>query len=275
MIFLGARLCWASMVEGTLKKMKVLHAVGEVVHYQLPLDDELISLNELLGQRLQLHFLKQINCVHCGRKTSKSFQQGYCFPCFRSLAQCDTCILKPELCHFDKGTCREPEWAMTHCMIPHTVYLANSSGLKVGITRSHQRMTRWIDQGAVAAIPLVEVKRRKDAGLVEIALGKHMSDKTNWRKMLKGDIESIDLEAAKSQALKQLPNDVAWQVIEAETYTIDYPVLEYPKKIASHNFDKQETVEGRLMGIKGQYLIFDTGVINIRKFSGYRIRLEH
>ncbi len=160
---------------------------------------------------------------------------------------------------------------MAHCMIPHTIYLANSSGLKVGITRSHQRVTRWIDQGAVAAIPLVEVKRRKDAGLIEIELGKTISDKTNWRTMLKGRIEPIDLASAKQKALTALPDHVAWQPIKQATYCIDYPVLEYPSKVSSHNLDKTPNVAGTLLGMKGQYLILDSGVINIRKFAGYQV----
>ena len=132
---------------GTLSKMKSeLHSP---VQYGLPLGDAVEPLNPHLGQRVQLRYTGRIFCVHCGRKTSKSFDQGYCFPCFRSLAQCDTCIVKPEQCHFAHGTCREPEWAQQFCFRSHTVYLANSSGLKVGITRDNQVPTRWIDQGAV------------------------------------------------------------------------------------------------------------------------------
>ena len=60
---------------------------------------------------------------------------------------------------------------------------------------------------------------------------------------------------------------------DAESQTFDYPVLEYPAKIVSHNLDKNPDLEGRLMGIKGQYLILDCGVINIRKYTGYQAQL--
>ncbi|MFX4228644.1 MAG: DUF2797 domain-containing protein [Porticoccaceae bacterium] len=111
--------------------------------YHLALDDERIPLNGFIGKTIALRYLGEINCVYCGRKTSKSFNQGYCFPCVRKLAQCDSCIIKPETCHYDQGTCREPDWAQTHCFTDHMVYLANTSGLKVGITRVTQLPTRW------------------------------------------------------------------------------------------------------------------------------------
>ena len=55
---------------------------------------------------------------------------------------------------------------------------------------------------------------------------------------------------------------------------INFPVLQFPEKVKSLNFDKQPIVEGVLQGIKGQYLMFDTGVLNIRKFGGYHVHLE-
>ena len=130
---------------GNLRKMTA--TLGDSVNYALPIGDTELPLNELLDQRLKLSFEGVINCVHCDRKTKKSFSQGYCFPCFRRLAACDSCIVSPEKCHFDAGTCREPDWAESHCFVDHVVYLANTSGVKVGITRSTQIPTRWIDQG--------------------------------------------------------------------------------------------------------------------------------
>src|SRR5690625_1150681 len=121
---------------GSLRKMAV--APGEPARYALPLGEESVPLNPFLGQEVRLQFRGAIHCIHCGRKSSKSFNQGYCYPCFRSLARCDTCIVRPELCHYFEGTCREPEWGDAHCMIPHIVYLANSTGTKVGITRHTQ-----------------------------------------------------------------------------------------------------------------------------------------
>jgi hypothetical protein len=249
--------------------------------YQLALGEHRVALNDYLGKQLSLRFLNEINCVYCGRKTNKSFNQGYCFPCFRKLAQCDTCIVKPETCHYDQGTCREPEWAQTHCFTDHMVYLSNTSGLKVGITRINQIPTRWIDQGAIQAIPLIRVADRKLSGLVETHLAKEMADKTSWQAMLKNLTDPMDLISERVKATEkalgyiknalQLTDLKDYSPQEGDSVEIEYPVLEYPTKVSSMNFDKNPVVEGTLMGIKGQYLMFDTGVINIRKFGGYNV----
>lgn len=265
-----------------LSKMKT--ALHKPVRYELPLGDEWLALNPLLGQRLQLRFTGRIFCVHCGRKTNKSFDQGYCYPCFRSLAQCDTCIVKPELCHFAAGTCREPDWAQQFCFRPHVVYLANSSGLKVGITRDTQIPTRWIDQGAIQALPIFQVNSRHQSGLVEITLGKYVADKTQWQAMLKNHVDILDMPAERDSLLEKCrleldalrdslePNAIL-PLTDAVPVAIEYPVLEYPVKISSFNLDKTPQIEGTLLGIKGQYLMFDTGVISIRKYSGYEVEV--
>ncbi len=265
---------------GALKKMRV--ALSSPVEYQLPVGDSLIALNPLLGKKMSMRYIGKINCSHCGRKTNKSFSQGYCYSCFKKLAQCDICIMSPEKCHFSQGTCREPQWAEDHCMQDHYVYLANSSGTKVGITRGTQIPTRWIDQGAIQAIPIFRVSNRLLSGQVEVIFKEHVADKTNWRKMLKGDVEAVDLAAERdrlfekcSAAIGKLQSEYGVQSVQtlsdAEELSIDYPVREFPEKISSLNFDKQPLLEGLLLGIKGQYLILDTGVINIRKFSSYQI----
>ena len=255
------------------------------VNYQLVLGDQILDLNERLGRPLKLRWHAQIFCDACGRRTNKSFAQGHCYPCMTRLARCDMCVLKPETCHFAAGTCREPEWGETHCMIGHIVYLANTSGLKVGITRENQVPTRWIDQGATQARPVARVSTRHVAGLVEVAIARSHADKTNWRAMLKGDGEALDLAAAASAALAGIESELAdirdahgadaVTALDAETVNIQYPVEHYPTKIASHNFDKRTEVEGTLEGIKGQYLIFDTGVINVRKFTGYDVEVSY
>lgn len=267
---------------GTVSKLK--SALDAPVQYGLPLGDEVMDLNPLLGQSLKLRYTGRIFCVHCGRKTSKSFDQGYCFPCFRSLAQCDTCIVKPEQCHFDQGTCREPDWAQQFCFRPHVVYLANSSGLKVGITRDNQVPTRWIDQGAIQALPVFQVHSRFHSGLVEITLGKYVADKTQWQAMLKNQVTPMDLKAERDALLEKcrleldaltdrLGGDAIVPLSDADVVSIEYPVVEYPTKVSSFNLDKTPQIEGRLMGIKGQYLMFDSGVINIRKYSGYELEV--
>lgn len=268
---------------GCLKKMTT--ELTKPVSYQLVVGDELIALNSLLGKELALRHTGRIFCVHCGKKTTKSFNQGYCYPCFTTLAQCDLCIVKPETCHYAEGSCREPAWGESYCFQPHVVYLANSSGIKVGITRRSQIPTRWIDQGAVQALPVFEVASRYLSGLLEVALAKQVSDKTSWQKMLKNNVEVLDLKGLRDTLLDVCADDInavverfgADSVVpltEAQVICLKYPVLEYPGKIKSFNFDKQAGVSGMLQGIKGQYLLFDTGVINIRKFGGYEVEVD-
>ena len=267
---------------GNVRKMKT--SLADTVQYQMLLGEISVPLNQYLGRHLQLDYEGVINCIHCARKTSKSFNQGYCYPCFKRLAQCDSCIISPEKCHYDAGTCREPEWGEQHCMIDHIVYLANTSGIKVGITRGTQVPTRWMDQGATQAVPIFRVDTRHHSGMVEILFKNHIADKTNWQAMLKGDAQPRDLEqvrqelmAACAAEIEHLQAQHGLQSIsvlaQAEETRITYPVLEYPDKVKSFNLDKTPTIAGTLMGIKGQYLIFDSGVINMRKYGGYHLTL--
>ncbi|WP_246116509.1 MULTISPECIES: DUF2797 domain-containing protein [Cobetia] len=252
-------------------------------NYVLRLGDERQPLNAYLGQPIRLTFSGQIHCTHCGRKTKKSFAQGHCYPCFRKLPQCDGCIMKPETCHFAEGTCRDPEWGEQFCFQPHIVYLANSSGLKVGITRATQMPTRWFDQGAIQALPIVEVSNRLQSGLVEVLFKQAVNDRTNWRAMLKGDVAELDLEAERDQLLAQMEDGLAAlqahcgegaiRVLRTTPLAFDFPVRTAPTKVTSFNFDKTPVVEGVLEGLKGQYLILDTGVINLRKFTGYEVEV--
>jgi len=269
--------------QGTMAKMRV--ALASPVTYDMPLGDQLIAVNPLVGSDIRLHYKGAIHCLHCDRLTKKSFSQGYCYPCFKRLPQCDLCIMSPERCHYDQGTCREPQWGEQHCMKLHYVYLANSSGIKVGITRSKNIPSRWIDQGAVQALPILAVDSRYQSGLVEVMFKQHVADKTNWRTMLKGEIESRDLVAVRDQLLGQCSDEIkALQqrfglqaiqpLMDGEVVGIDYPVLQYPIKVKSLSFDKTPLIEGTLLGVKGQYLILDTGVLNIRKFAGYTIELQ-
>ena len=266
--------------RGSLSKMAV--RLGETAQYAFRLDEQEVPVNPLLGKRVRLEFLGVIHCTHCGRKTKKSFSQGYCYPCFTRLAQCDSCIVSPEKCHFDAGTCREPEWGERFCMTDHVVYLANSSGVKVGITRASQIPTRWLDQGASQALPIFRVATRQQSGLVEDLLRTQVADKTNWRALLKGDAVPLDLPAIRDQLLESCAEGIAalqqrfglqaiQPVGDAEVLEIRYPVEAYPTKVASHDLEKTPVVEGILRGIKGQYLILDTGVINLRKYTAYQV----
>lgn len=252
------------------------------VGYRLELGGQQVNLNEWLGKEVRIENLQQIECIHCGRVTRKSFNQGYCYPCFSSLAQCDLCIMSPERCHFHLGTCRQPDWGMSNCMRPHIIYLSNTSGVKVGITRETQLPTRWIDQGAIQAMPILRVAKRYHAGLIEQAFKQYVSDRTNWRNMLKNEVEAIDLYQVFAtywpQVKAQLPPDLIAETEEIANpeniMNLDYPAISYPTKVTSFNLDKQALVEGVLDAIKGQYLILNNGVINIRKYGGYLVSLE-
>jgi hypothetical protein len=275
-----------SEVTGLLSKMAVeLSNESTTPRYQMVLSEHKVDMNALIGKVIHLTFHGEIHCQNCNRKVKKSYSGGFCFPCSQKLAKCDLCFMKPETCHFEQGTCREPEWGQAVCMQDHIVYLANSSGIKVGITRNGQVPTRWIDQGATQAIPIFKVKTRFQSGLVEVMFKQHVSDRTDWRKMLKGQAESVDLENVRQQlmvecadeieVLKQrFGNDEIVPLNNQDSLTIEYPVETYPTKVSSFNFDKTPEVTGLLKGIKGQYLIFDKGVINIRKFTGYNVTMR-
>jgi hypothetical protein len=275
-----------SPVKGCLQKMAAAlpSRQDEQVVYHLCAGEHRVALNERIGSPMRLAWSGAIACTHCGRATKKSFAQGYCYPCFKRLAQCDTCIMKPESCHYYQGTCREPEWGEAHCFQPHIVYLANSSGLKVGITRKTQMPTRWLDQGAIQALPILEVNTRQQSGFVEMLFKEQVADRTNWRAMLKGEVEPLDLRAERDRLLSKLADGLsqlrsvhgedAIRTLDEAPLQFDYPVAAFPRKVVSHNFDKQPLVEGTLQGVKGQYLMFDTGVINLRKFTGYEISVE-
>ncbi|WP_181104434.1 DUF2797 domain-containing protein [Pseudomonas entomophila] len=269
------------LARGSLSKMTA-HLDGPVVQYHFRLGEHEVAVNPLIGQRLRLEYLGAIHCTHCGRRTKTSFSQGYCYPCMTQLAQCDVCIMAPERCHYDAGTCRDPSWGERFCMTDHVVYLANSSGIKVGITRATQLPTRWLDQGASQALPILRVATRQQSGLVEDLLRTQVSDRTNWRALLKGEAEVLDLPAIRDQVLdncgeglRALQDRFGLQAIQplpdAEVVQMRYPVEAYPTKVVSFNLDKNPVVEGTLKGIKGQYLIFDTGVINIRKYTAYQL----
>ncbi|EMY79610.1 PF10977 family protein [Leptospira weilii serovar Ranarum str. ICFT] len=231
-----------------------------------------------LGKKVKLEFTGKIRCVSCGRITKKSFNQGNCFTCFQTLAENDMCILRPDTCHFHLGTCREPDWGESHCFISHTVYLANSSAIKVGITKENPVSNRWVDQGAVQGIPLVEVTSRRDAGIIEKELSKVLSDRTTWQKMVAGDPEEVDLSERKKEFIRKIESldlDLDYKISPQESpTTIRYPVQSYPLKIQSLAPDKNPVIEDVLTGIKGQYLLFESGVINIRAYGGYETILS-
>lgn len=256
-----------------LSKMKA--ALEDQVQYTLKGEAENIDMNQLLGQKIKMTYMQKQQCASCG-KEKKLFAQGFCYDCFMNAPEAAPCIINPELCEGHLGKGRDVEWEKAHHVQPHVVYLAVASALKVGVTRETQVPTRWIDQGASFAIKLAEVPYRKLAGDIEVALKGTFTDKTNWRAMLKNEIGDFDLEEEKWQCEELLPNDLSDYMSEDDDIIeINYPVLEFPKKVKSIGFDKQLIIEGQLLGIKGQYLLLDDNrVINIRKHTGYYVDFE-
>ena len=272
-----------TIIIGSLKKLKSVP--GNPIQYYLRIAEQEISLNNVLDDYICLNYTGNIYCIQCGRKTKKSFQQGFCFPCLQRLNECNLCVIHPERCQVEKGTCPHDDWAHVQCHQPHIVYLANSSGLKVGITRETQVPTRWIDQGAKQAIPIFKTSNRYQAGLVEVALKAFVSDRTNWREMLTREASDVDLLLARDELLlqakdklheviHQFPAGAIEPVSTTAVMELVYPVQHYLQKIQSLSFDQNSEVVGKLLGVKGQYLILEGGVINVRKFSGYEVRCQ-
>ncbi len=262
--------------EVNLLKMRT--ELNSSVDYFLSLKNEELYVNNLINRTVSLKWTGEIYCIKCGNKTQKSFAQGYCYPCFISEPETAPCILQPELCEAHLGIARDLAWSEKNCLTDHYVYLALSSGVKVGVTRAAQIQTRWMDQGAVQALKFAKTPNRHLAGLIEKDLKKYFSDKTSWQKMLKNDIDfDADLISEKEKAKELLRSDLSKYITDdKEIYKIKYPVTEYPKKIKSINLEKTPDFSGKLIGIKGQYLIFDGGfVINIRKYGGYLLEIEY
>ncbi len=250
---------------------------NETIHYFFN-SNQGIYLNDLIGKQVSLIWDGSIFCQSCFSSIKKTFGEGFCFKCFSSAPEATECTIRPELCRAHLGEGRNVEWEEKNHNQPHIVYLAASDKVKVGVTRLTQVPTRWIDQGASKAIFLAETPNRYEAGILEVALKEYFSDKTNWQRMLKNEIdESIDLVDEKWTLYESLPEDLKVYFSENDDVTIlDYPVINFPSKIKSLSFDKANVIEGLLTGIKGQYLIFQDGkVLNIRKHTGYSIQIEY
>ena len=267
-------------MKGAVRKMRTYLNTDGKVKYELPLLNQardkstLISMNLLIGKRITMTFEGAIFCKSCGVQTKKSFMGGFCYKCFTNSPEAAPCIIRPELCQAHEGKGRDVEWEEQNHNQPHFVYLAATDVIKVGVTRATQVPTRWVDQGASSAIRLAETPNRYLAGVIEVALKDLFTDKTNWRKMLKNEIDTeLDLEATKWELEEQLPEDISQYFSEDdEIISIDYPVTQYPEKVKSISFDKQPKIEGTLLGIKGQYLLLDDDrVLNMRKHTGYEI----
>jgi len=262
-------------IQGNLQKMHV--DIRAEAQYTLNIGHENILLNDLISKEIKIEYLNEIHCIKCGRKTKTSFAQGFCYPCFISSPETEECVLRPELCEAHLGIARDMDYATKNCLNDHIVYLALTSIVKVGVTRISQVPTRWIDQGAWKAIKLAITPNRYLAGNIEVALKQHFDDKTNWRHMLINKLaKEVDLVAEKDKAIELLHPDFQEYATDDDTILeLNYPVIKYPEKVKSINFDKTPVLEGKLTGIKGQYLIFDSGeVFNVRKHGGYMVELS-
>ncbi|MFK7001865.1 DUF2797 domain-containing protein [Flavobacterium oreochromis] len=260
--------------QGVLTKMQTEFV--NPIEYYLVFENSFLNLNQLLGKSIAfLHLGYQ--CLECG-KEKKIFRQGFCYDCFMASASAGDWIMKPELskAHLDIED-RDLEYEKKVQLQPHIVYLALSSEVKVGVTRKTQVPTRWIDQGAVEAVPIVEVPNRYLAGITEVALKEMYADKTNWQRMLKNEVPEVDLIHQRNNLQSVLPQEVQeyYTPFVEKSYKFQYPVLEYPKKVVSLNLEKTPHYTGVLKGIKGQYLIFeDNTVFNIRTYEGYVVKIN-
>lgn len=259
------------MFQGVLQKM--LTEIGNPVRYYLQLQNDFLIVNELINRKIKLSF-SHFQCLNCGSE-QPIFRQGFCKKCFFEVPQAADWIMHPELskAHLDIGE-RDLDYEKRMQLQPHYVYLANSSSVKVGVTRKSQTPTRWIDQGAHEALVIAELPNRYLAGVTEVALKQHISDKTNWRKMLTNSIENIDLNKVKLDLLPFIPKEIEPYLIQTEEIHIHFPVEKYPTQIKTLNLLNTPTYEGTLTGIKGQYLIFeDDTVFNVRSNEGLVVRL--
>lgn len=269
------------MHTGNIRKMRA-SLENEEVQYQFVLFNnldpgELIPMNELVGKNIVIEYQHQINCVVTGEKIKKSYGEGMSYDAYMNSPMAVESILRPELSRIHEGIAlRDEEWERKHHLQPHFVYLSKTAGVKVGVTRDTQVPTRWIDQGAVEALIIAETPYRQAAGLIEVALKDYISDKTNWRKMLTNDLSPADLDEARDYLLENVPGDLQeFLKYNEPVQHLHFPVLEYPTKVKSMKLDSTPIIEKKLVGIKGQYLIFEDGsVINIRSHSGYLVNLH-
>ena len=261
------------LYEGVLRKMPTENA--NPIQYFLVFEHDFLNMNQALDKTVQIDFIKY-QCLSCG-KDLPIYRQGFCKSCFYETPAAGDWIMKPELstAHLDKED-RDLEYEKKVQLQPHIVYLANSSNVKVGVTRKTQVPTRWIDQGAHEAIEIAEVPNRYLAGITEVALKEHVSDKTSWQKMLTNRLEDVDLVEWRSKLKSSIPEEVSSYFLDSNGEThLEFPVLQYPEKVKSLNLDKTPSYKGVLKGIKGQYLIFeDNTVFNVRANEGYYVGIN-
>jgi hypothetical protein len=258
--------------EGVLKKMQT--EIGHPIQYYMLFESDFLNVNQVLDKNIKIEFIK-FQCLNCGNDRP-IYRQGFCKTCFFEIPLAGDWIMRPELstAHLDQED-RDLAYEKKVQLQPHIVYLANSSNVKVGVTRKGQIPTRWIDQGAHEAIEIVEVPNRYLAGITEVALKNHVGDKTNWRTMLTNSLVDENLIEWREKLKQYIPEEALPYYLDNKSETqIEFPVLQYPSKVKSLNLGKTPFYEGTLKGIKGQYLIFeDNTVFNVRGSEGYYVGL--
>ena len=266
-------------MEGTpLKKMLAGLDAGGHVEYALMAHGRPLPLKEHIGRTFTLRFTGGRTCMNCGKRVKKFYGQGTCYPCFRDAPEASACIIRPELCEAHLGKGRNVEWEREHHLQEHIVYLSFTGGIKVGVTRSTQVPVRWIDQGAVMAVPIARVPYRQLAGAIEVDLKRMFADRTQWKAMLMADGKGAEalLAEARSIVLSRTTEELREHLLPTEPIVhLSYPLTDLPPKLVNVHFEKLPEVEGRLHGIKGQYLVWTDGrVLNVRNHTGYHVEVE-
>jgi hypothetical protein len=273
----------ATQLQTNLRKMRTSLNSEGIAQYQLPIYDvleagDLLDMNALVGQELSIYFGGEIHCIESGKRIKKTFGEGLAYDVWLKSPLASPSIIRPELSRIHEGIAlRDFEWEQAHHNQPHYVYLSRTSGVKVGVTRVSNRISRWIDQGAAEGIILAETPYRQLAGLIEVSLKDYLPDKTAWQSMLKHELLIDDsLLDYKNRMIDLLPSEYGDFISDDDTITeIRYPVLKYPEKVKSMKLDQITEYRGTLSGIKGQYLIFsDNNVLNIRSHAGYRVKIS-
>ena len=257
------------MIKDVLQKMHT--EFRDPVIYKLNINGVSHNMNDYLGKKIEIEWKGTVICK-CGKTMSKFYRSCFCYKCYWESPLASQSIFKPELCTAHLGIEeRDLDWEKKFQLAEHYVYLANSSGIKVGITRASQGITRWMDQGASQAILLASLPNRRFSGDIEVKLKSFVSDSTNWRKMLSGEPAMIDLIKVKQELSVHIPNNLKKYFLHKDEVThITYPVIKYPRKINSLRLNKISKIEGELLGIKGQYLLLDNDrVFNVRAHEGF------
>jgi len=263
-------------MEFTGQISKMVSSIGNPIEYVLPIGEKKLILNKYIGELIQIKFNDEIRCINCKNKIKKTYMQGYCYPCFISLPQTEDCVFKPHLCKAHLGEARDMVWAKNNCLVSTYVYLSLTSNLKVGVTRHSHIPSRWIDQGAHYAIRFAKTPNRYLAGLIELEISKYISDRTQWRKMILGQYDELDLINKKNDLYEYLPSNLDKYYLNNENIVeLKYPIINNLEKIKSFNIEKFKSIKKKLIGIKGQYLMFDDShVLNVRKYTGYNFTIK-